>query len=137
MNLTSLIEALRESWGEDTAQPSDAIWTPENPANGQCAVSSMLVQEYLGGDLMRGVVLPLAWTQHLREDEFERHGIVHYWNRLAGGVWLDTTRSQFVDYVVYTLPVVRPQEYLYKFEDTVNRYNILKARVEARLFRNG
>lgn len=114
MDLLVLCKALRESWGEDTAQPHDGVWSHINPAKGQCAVSTMVVKDYFGGDVVRGVT---------------RNGVVHYWNQLEGGVWLDTTHSQFGDGDFIEEYIIRPPDYLWRFADTVRRYEILRERV--------
>lgn len=115
--LENVLEALSHSWGPDTAQNPSPY---RGPASGQCAVSSMIIQEWFGGDLLRAVVK--SWPT-------ARNGIVHYWNRLPSGVWVDSTRDQFYNEEVPYEIMVRPPEYLYKFEDTVERYERLKVRV--------
>lgn len=46
-----LIEkALKSSWSKETCYPPWARgWTTENPTKGQCAVTALVVQDYLGG----------------------------------------------------------------------------------------
>ncbi len=77
-----VIAAIRASWTpESSAAP--ALWSPENPALGQCEVAAFVAWEYLGGDLVLGrVMLNGEQTEH------------HYWNRIDG-VDLDLTREQF------------------------------------------
>jgi hypothetical protein len=78
--------ALRESWSAATCDPVDlAQWSPQAPARGQCAVTALIVQELIGGELLLAEV---------RNADGSRQG-VHYWNRLPGGVELDLTREQF------------------------------------------
>lgn len=51
INLTKIVEALEASWGADTTlDPSD--WTADNLSRGQCIVSSLVIQDYFGGDLL-------------------------------------------------------------------------------------
>ena len=79
-----LIAAIRESWSTATAA-GDAPWSPDNPSRGQCDVTSLVVLEYLGGDLQLAEV---------RVDGERTE--YHYWNLLADEV-LDLTRGQFRD----------------------------------------
>jgi hypothetical protein len=98
------IEALiRSSWSEQTCDPVDlAEWSPENPARGQCAVTALVVQDLLGGELLLADV---------HNADGSRQG-VHYWNRLAGGVEVDLTREQFARSEVVQAPaiVARPPD---------------------------
>lgn len=65
------------AWRADTSFWPDS-WEPANPAHGQCAVTALAVQDWLGGDIIHGIVA----------------GVEHYWNR-RGEVELDLTASQF------------------------------------------
>ena len=78
----------------------------------------MVVQDFLGGDLLVGDVL----------SGVERLG-VHYWNRLEDGEVLDLTSGQFVEGEVVTgaRGVVRPQDVPPKGADA---YLLLRQRVE-------
>ena len=58
-------------------------WTPENPAKGQCDVSSFIAWEYLGGDRVLGKVF-------INGEQIEHH----YWDRI-GGEDFDLTLVQF------------------------------------------
>lgn len=92
------IEALiRSSWSEKTCDPEDLPeWSPENPARGQCAVTALVVQDLLGGELLLAEV---------RNADGSRQG-VHYWNRFADGVEVDLTREQFTRSEVVQAPTV-------------------------------
>ena len=57
---------------------SSGKWRPENPARGQCGMTALLVQDELGGDILKTRVGE-AW---------------HFYNRL-GGERHDLTDSQF------------------------------------------
>ena len=48
--------AIRASWGRDTADKDDG-WRPENPSRGQCDVTSLVVQDIFGGELLAAVVV--------------------------------------------------------------------------------
>ena len=84
--LVELEIAIRGSWSRWTSDPVDhAAWSPGCPARGQCAVTALVVQDLVGGELL------MAEVAHA---DGSRQG-VHYWNRLAGGREIDLTREQF------------------------------------------
>ena len=97
--LTELEEAIRASWGLDTAD-ADNDWTPENPSCGQCDVTSLVVHDLLGGELLGSDV-------YLDGERVEGH----MWNRLASGIEVDLTRDQSQRGEAVGEPVVhaRPQ----------------------------
>jgi hypothetical protein len=81
--LAQLEQAIREAWSLDTAEEDDG-WTPENPSRGQCDITSLVVHDLLGGDV-------LAADVYLDGERIE----AHMWNRLVFGVEVDLTRDQF------------------------------------------
>jgi uncharacterized protein (DUF952 family) len=85
-SLADIERAIRVSWSRETCDPVDAeVWSAENPSRGQCAVTALVVQDLLGGELL------LAEVHY---PDGSRQGL-HYWNRLGEGVELDLTREQF------------------------------------------
>ena len=126
-SLQQLTAALHKAWDEKTGYCEAGVWSADNPARGQCVTSSLVVQDYFGGEIVR----------------YEVHGKdideTHYFNILEDGTILDTTGQQ------YTVPVtMRPkpvefQGYLTLREkrladnETSDRYYLLKARVESLL----
>ena len=124
--LEQLIATLRHSWSGATSY-ADSDWSADNPARGQCVVSSLVVQDYLGGDLVRYAV---------KGDGIDE---MHYCNMLDGGVLLDTTRSQYQAPVTFTLMPVDLKHYKSVREkrldddETRERYELLRQRVAARL----
>jgi len=85
LNVELLRPLLRAAWGPDTCDPHDLEnWRPDNPARGQCGVTSLVVQDLLGGDLILGEVF-VGQTK-------AGH---HYWNRLPDGAEVDLTADQF------------------------------------------
>jgi hypothetical protein len=82
--LAQLEAAIRGAWTLDTADESND-WTPENPSCGQCDVTTLVVHDLLGGDLLSADVF-------LEGERVE----AHMWNRLSSGVEIDLTREQFV-----------------------------------------
>jgi hypothetical protein len=100
---TAIEAAIVASWDADTRYASDrymAHGRPGDAARGQCGATALVVQDFLGGDLIVGDVLVGS----------ERLG-VHYWNRLEDGETLDLTAGQFVDGEVVTdaRTIHRPQ----------------------------
>lgn len=113
---TALIEALQESWGTETGVTFD----PDNPSKNQCAVTALVVQDFYGGQLLRGHI----------------DNIPHYWNRLPDGTSVDLTRQQFGDMAGQLVEDgVRTREYVLhaKNSTTNERYKELRRRVDKHL----
>jgi 8-oxo-dGTP pyrophosphatase MutT (NUDIX family) len=122
LTLTRLEPALRDGWGPDTCDPVDlADWRPDNPARGQCAVTALVVNDLLGGELILGEVF---------EDGVRRG--CHYWNRLPDGSEVDLTRDQFRsgERVTGGAAVVRPSRVPRRCR---GQYELLRHRVLAGL----
>lgn len=122
--LTQIEEAVRGCWSIDTCDPVDqADWSPAEPARGQCAVTALVLQDLLGGELL------LAEVRHA---DGSRQG-VHYWNRLAGGSEVDLTRSQFDRGEIVGEPKVVPRPEDVTSGRMAARYRLLADRVASRL----
>lgn len=100
---------LETAWSKET---SAGGYTPELPSTGQCAVTALIVQDLLGGELMRTVNM----------------GISHYFNRLEDGTEIDLTRDQFSTWNPEPI-VTRERSYLGTFDLTVSRYKMLCSRL--------
>ena len=74
------LAALYHSWSIVTAQQ----WTSDNPASGQCNVTTLLVHDLFGGEILK--------TQ--------RPDSVHFYNRIDGERY-DFTASQFEQPIDY------------------------------------
>ncbi|MER5363371.1 hypothetical protein [Streptomyces sp. NPDC002785] len=84
-NFNDLEQAIRGGWGADTTTPVHRPnWTPDNPARDQCGVTALVVNDLLGGELIRGEV-------HVNGERVD----YHWWNRLGMGIEVDLTREQF------------------------------------------
>ena len=81
--LAQLEQAIREAWSLDTADEDDG-WTPENPSRGQCDVTTLVVHDLLGGEVLGADV----YLDGVRTEG-------HMWNRLVSGIDVDLTRDQF------------------------------------------
>jgi hypothetical protein len=80
----------------ESCDPTDASeWSIANPARGQCAVTSLVVHDLFGGQLLEAEV---------RRPDGSRQGF-HYWNRLAG-CEVDLTLEQFTQDELVQVPRV-------------------------------
>lgn len=103
-----LAEFLRQCWERETSY-DPTRWSPDNRAWGQCAVTALIVQDLLGGDLLRGSV----------------NGVEHYWNRLPDLSEVDLTRHQFGHSARAQEPSTVLREYVLGYPDTRRRYDRL------------
>jgi uncharacterized Fe-S cluster-containing protein len=77
-----LTDALRKSWGTDTGfAPEDIV--KSNPSRAQCITSSLVVQDYLGGEIVR---------YHVTGEGINEK---HYFNIIDDGTKFDTTGCQY------------------------------------------
>jgi len=101
MDLAYLEILLHHSWCAETAMGE---WSKDNPSLNQCAVTSLIVQDYFGGDLLRCKTIT---------------GTSHYWNRLPDGSEVDLTSDQFnfiEDKPIKEDTVVRQRDYVCHFQ---------------------
>lgn len=75
----SVLDAIRAAWCEPTAAPG-APGAGAGKPHGQCAVTALLVQDLLGGTLMRADM---------------GDGTSHYWNLIPAMGEVDLTREQY------------------------------------------
>jgi hypothetical protein len=109
--LAELFLAIRRAWNSSTSvTPSE--WTVGNPASGQCAVTALIVQEALGGRIMRTSVGDTS----------------HYFNLLDDGEEIDLTAEQFPGGLPWAPPEERSRQYVLSFPATEARHRVLKAR---------
>lgn len=121
--LLELSTALQASWSADTAY-SASEWNIENKARGQCVVSSLIVQDYFGGDLIRYEITDGAMNE------------THYMNQLPDGTVVDTTASQYTSPVNMKRKLIILDDFASVREkrladtSTKERYKLLKQRIE-------
>ena len=122
MNIRELQRLLRKCWMKETSADPNG-WTPENPAWGQCAVTSLVVQDLMGGELTR------ASLEDVQGFEFMRS---HYWNTLPDGEQKDLSKSQFPNSAYKTIPEgqTKDRETTLSYEPTRKRFAILRLAVE-------
>lgn len=95
----------------------------QNPARGQCLVSTLVVQDYFGGDLRR---------YDIKASDFEE---THYSNVLPSGAILDATAAQYTQPVQLTVTPINLKDYVTAREryladpHTKTKYEQLKERV--------
>lgn len=115
--LADIERAVRSSWSADTCTPAHRPhWNTDNPARDQCGVTAMVLNDLLGGELIRGEV-------HVDGQRVD----YHWWNRLGLGVEIDLTREQFGpdEIVVGGDVIVRPPQFVRLREE----YELLRDRV--------
>ena len=90
-------------------------WSEANPTLGQCSITSFLVQDLLGGEVL-GIRLP--------------DGSYHCFNRIEGHDY-DLTSEQFGDeFLDYSSAVPQTRDEHFSNEDKYLRYLLLKNRFE-------
>jgi hypothetical protein len=124
MNLDTLKKALQKCWSKETSY-SPEKWSEENPALGQCAVTALVVKDYLGGDIL--------WAEALLPDGQK---ISHYFNFIDGEE-VDLTRSQFPEGTIIPKGIEKKKDFsttrdfMLSSENTRKRYEMLKKSVES------
>ena len=118
MNIETLERALKKSWNKDTCYPlMEKGWSSKNSAYGQCYVTTLIVNDYFGGEILKAKF---------------GEGTGHFWN-LINNKEIDLTRSQFDKSEVIPKPTIHSREEIEKNPKYVKynqRYLILKKRVE-------
>ncbi|WP_155593903.1 YunG family protein [Lysinibacillus cavernae] len=109
-----LVKALRKSW----SMQSSSKWSMNNPAKGQCGVTTLVVQDILGGEIKK-TFLDEGW---------------HFYN-VINGVRMDVTEEQFSYIIEYQDIQSNRAE---AFQDTNNaQYSYLKSQVDSYLGKAG
>lgn len=75
---------IADAWSAETAMAGH--WNEACRANGQCAVTALVVQDILGGEILRAE--HPTWGSH-------------YWNKLPGIGEIDLTRAQLPDGIAW------------------------------------
>lgn len=125
--LEQLTNALHQAWDAETGYAGSGVWTSSNPARGQCVTSSLVVQDYWGGDIVR------------YEVKGENIDETHYFNVMDDGTIIDTTGSQYKIPVSMSPKTVNLGGYStlrdkrLADEETRARYYLLKSKVDALL----
>ena len=121
MILNEVRDMLEKSWTKETCSLGlKDTWTIDNKALGQCAVTALIVNDFLGGKIMRCMCESGS----------------HYYNLINGEV-VDLTDSQFKEIPDYILGEERTREYLLSNIDTKNRYLLLLKNVKENFIKYG
>jgi len=78
-----LYRAIAVVWSADTSSPTGA-WSPSNPAQNHCSITSLVVQDFFGGEILNT----------------KTSGGTHFYNSIDGVKW-DLTASQFSEPIPY------------------------------------
>jgi hypothetical protein len=106
--LADLYVRLRQSWSVETGRH----WKPDNPAAGQCGVTALVVNDELGGVILKTDV----------------NGAWHFYN-LVDGKRVDITMSQFSSPIFYEdIPSDRADALL---DCSPEQYDLLRSRVRS------
>ena len=112
---------IKLSFTKETCYPSlKDIWTEDNKTLGQCAITALVVNDFLGGKIMRCMCETGS----------------HYYNLINGEI-VDLTKEQFKELPSYQLSEERTREYLLSNDDTKNRYKILLNNVKDNFIKYG
>lgn len=114
MTLKQLEKKLSKAWCGETAYPNGCgdLFNPDNPSQNQCLVTSLVVQDYFGGDIVHGTV--------------DDHS--HFWNRIDGKD-IDLTIQQFGEYKTKKFKRIRTRASCFKGVSTKDRYILLKSKL--------
>lgn len=121
--LTDIERAVRSSWSAETCTPGfRSRWTKDNPARDQCGVTAMVLNDLLGGELIRGEV-------HVNGERVD----YHWWNRLGMGIEIDLTREQFGPDETVTGGIVIPRPPVTEWRRLREEYELLRDSVMEQL----
>jgi hypothetical protein len=122
-DLHALYALFERAWDADTSYCPDYVLRAHfgglPRSYGQCAVTSLVLYDLLGGQCLTSVV------------SFDGEEVRHYAFRTTGGVFIDWTWDQFPPWAVQTKPRWAPREMLLPTGNRwmEERYELLKARV--------
>lgn len=121
--LTDIERAVRSSWSAETCTPEfRSHWSMDNPARDQCVVTTLVLNDLLGGELIRGQV-------HVHGERVD----YHWWNRLSMGIEIDLTREQFEPQEIVSGGVVVPRPPVTEWRRLRGEYELLRDRVMDKL----
>lgn len=112
-----LKDAFKKSWSKSTTYPKTREkWSSENPAFGQCAITSLVINDLYGGKIV--------YNQDYH----------HFWNVLKDGTVIDLTKVQFGTGVKIESFSESSREYILESAaateaKTPERYQLLKSKV--------
>jgi len=113
-----LEKALRKSWSAETSFLQDQ-WNESNPSRGQCAVTALVIQDYLGGEILKCTVV----TDNDK----------HFFNVLDNGDEIDFTREQYESNEKFGDKEIADRKKILSHPGTQQRYVALKNNVAQHL----
>lgn len=118
MNIKNIQKVLLECYSKDLCYPKvQCDWNENNRCFGMCAITSLIINDYFGGDICKIYV----------------DGISHYFNLIENNI-VDLTKNQFNREMDYKDYKIMDREKILT-DDTKNRYITLKARLINKLLR--
>lgn len=112
MNIENIQKALLECYSKDLCYPKvQDVWSDSNKCFGMCAITSLIINDYFGGDICK-----------IHVDE-----ISHYFNLIDNKI-IDLTSSQFNHEIIYKDYQIIDREKILT-DNTKHRYNTLKSRL--------
>ena len=115
VNIEQVSQALEKSW----SLKSSTKWKETNPALGQCGVTALVAQDYLGGEIIK------TWVT-----KPDVGALWHFYN-LINNKAIDFTISQFDEPIPYdNLPSSREEAFQ---DSTPGQYESLRADVSMQL----
>jgi hypothetical protein len=122
MKISDLENILLDAWCKETSSEPEK-WSKDNPAWGQCAVTSLIVNDYFAGEIV--------WAEVFADGR----RISHYFN-LVERREIDLTRKQFPDGTKIPNGVDKKKqfsttrEYILSYQATKDRYELLKRKID-------
>lgn len=117
MNIENIQKVLLECYTKELCSPSvQDIWNEDNKCLGMCAIASLIINDYFGGDICKIHV----------------DGISHYFNLVENEI-IDLTSSQFSHKINYRDYQIIDRKEL--TDETKNRYIKLKERLINKLLK--
>lgn len=113
MDVDTLSKKLYQCYSKELCYPKIRDnWNENNKYFGMCAITSLIINDYFGGEICKIYV----------------NEISHYFNLINNEI-IDLTAKQFENKVDYSnYEIVKREDIL--TEDTQQRYNLLKKRLE-------
>ncbi|MFW5704601.1 MAG: type II toxin-antitoxin system PemK/MazF family toxin [Nanoarchaeota archaeon] len=103
--------AIEKSWSKETAYAPE-IWNSKNPCAEQCRVTSILLNEILGGKIF------FADVKNSQE--------THFWNKI-GNIEIDLTKKQFNKDVEFeNIIEIDSEKAINNCQETLKKFNLLK-----------
>ncbi|MBI2063899.1 MAG: hypothetical protein HYT65_02810 [Candidatus Yanofskybacteria bacterium] len=130
VTLPKLGAAFKQCWSQETSY-NPRTWPPINHSSGgQCVVTSLVVQDFFGGRILKG------YTEILEPLEVYPIPHFHCWNLLSNGREVDLTKSQFPKDAVFIKTGTENRKSLLSRKQTRMSYHLLKSRIRKFLNKN-